>query len=91
MEMTAALEALRALKAPCQVILYADSNYLVNTFNRSWKRRKNHDLWEALDNENSRHKVTWAKVKAHANNVTNNRVDQLARKAADGLRCDGNT
>ena len=99
MEMTAALEALRALKYPCKVYIYTDSTYLKNGFAKGWvekwrkegrlsgrvtskgKKVKNPDLWLVLWQQTQIHDVTWIKVKAHADNALNNRVDALAVEA----------
>lgn len=95
MEMTAAIQALEALKEPCRVTLYTDSAYLCNAFNQrwldAWQRNgwrnsqknpvENKDLWETLLALCERHAVRWCKVKGHADNVHNNRCDALARKA----------
>ena len=92
MELTAALEALRSLKRPCQVDLYSDSAYLVSAFNekwiqnwqmRGWKNSArmpvaNRDLWEALWTEHQRHQISWHKVKGHSDNDYNNRCDKMA-------------
>ena len=93
MELTAAIEALNQLKVPCEVTLYSDSAYLINCFQNNWlegwkkknwvnsKREavKNRDLWEELDRLSNIHKITWVKVKGHADNKYNNRCDELAR------------
>ncbi len=91
MELLAAISALSALKEPCAVTLYTDSQYFSNAINlgwlREWKRRgwrrkdgalKNPDLWQQLDAllETHRVKVEW--VKGHAENEGNNRCDELA-------------
>lgn len=93
MELMAALEALRALNAPCQVTLFTDSEYLkkgITEWMPAWKRRNwrrkggklaNVDLWMKLDEEIGRHEIHWRWVRGHAGNVYNERVDQLARKA----------
>lgn len=92
MELRAAIEALKALKGPCEVELYSDSAYLVNGFNRHWVENwksngwinaskdevKNIDLWKELDRLNSTHSITWIKVKGHADNEYNNRCDRMA-------------
>ena len=92
MELTAAIEALSALKGPCEVELYSDSSYLINAFEKywiaSWKRNgwvnkskedvKNADLWKELDYLNGKHRMTWIKVKGHSDNEYNNRCDRLA-------------
>ncbi len=95
MELTAAIEALCALKEPCEVKLYSDSAYLVNAFQQKWldnwqkrnwvksdkKPVENQDLWKELLRLTGVHVVTWIKVKGHANNKENNRCDELATGA----------
>ena len=92
MELTAAIKALERLKEPCEVELYSDSAYLVNAFLEGWltkwqmngfkssnkKPVQNVDLWQKLIELNNIHKITWVKVKGHADNVYNNRCDALA-------------
>jgi len=92
MELTAAIEALNALKEPCEVKLYSDSAYLVNAFQQKWldnwqkrnwvksdkKPVENQDLWKELLRLTGIHAVTWIKVKGHADNPYNNRCDALA-------------
>ena len=93
MELTAAIEALGALKETCAVDLYTDSAYLCNAFNHgwilnwqrnNWKNSKNQpvenrDLWEQLVILSKTHEVHWHKVKGHSDNSNNNRCDELAR------------
>ena len=92
MELTAAIEGLKALKYPCSVELYSDSSYLVDAFNNGWitgwklngwrksnkEEVKNKDLWEQLDELAKTHDITWIKVKGHSDNEYNNRCDKLA-------------
>ena len=92
MELTAAIEAMRALKEPCKVTLYSDSAYLVNAFLQRWlvswqknnwlksdkKPVENQDLWKILLELTKTHDVTFVKVKGHASSAENNRCDQLA-------------
>ncbi|MCC7447548.1 MAG: ribonuclease HI [Anaerolineae bacterium] len=88
MELTAAIEALRALKKPCVVELYTDSEYLrrgITEWMDNWQRTnfkkgtiKNVDLWQTLNAEAARHEIHWHWVKGHAGNTYNERVDQLA-------------
>jgi ribonuclease HI len=92
MELTAAIEALRCLKASCEVELYSDSAYLVNGFDKGWLEGwkangwknsskddvKNIDLWKELDGLNKIHHIQWIKVKGHSDNESNNRCDKLA-------------
>jgi len=94
MEMTAAIEALRQLKRPCQVIITTDSQYLVKGMTewisgwqrKGWKNSKkepvvNKDLWEQLLFLSKSHSVQWKWVKGHAGHAENERCDQLAREA----------
>ena len=97
MEMTAALEALRALKEPKKVRLHTDSAYLANAFNQNWignwqrngwknsskKPVANKDLWQQLLKMTDRHDVQWIKVKGHADDELNNEVDRLAVAACE--------
>lgn len=92
MELTAAIEALSKLKEPCEVDLYSDSAYLINAFNEDWitkwqmngfrnankKPVQNVEMWQQLIEFNITHKITWIKVKGHADNKYNNRCDELA-------------
>ena len=99
MEMLAAIMALEALKAPCQVVLSTDSQYvqkgiaewLPGWIRRGWKTAggdpvKNKDLWERLQLAAAPHKVQWKWVKGHAGHVENERVDKLARAEAEKFR-----
>lgn len=99
MEITAVLEALKALKFPCEVDLYSDSAYVVNTFLQGWifnwikkdwhtasgEPVKNKELWQELYSLTKTHKVNFNKVKGHAYNKYNNRCDELARNAIKTL------
>lgn len=94
MELTAAIEALNALKQPCRVDLYTDSNYVrdgIGKWLENWKKAgwktaarkpvKNVDLWQALDEARARHDVSWHWIKGHAGHPENERADELARLA----------
>ena len=97
MELTAALEALRALDAPAHVTLHTDSAYLSNAFNEGWLDNwqennwqtssnndvKNKELWQALLDAADRHEVDWVWVKGHADNELNNMADELAVAAME--------
>ena len=91
MELTGVITALSALKEPCHVTLYTDSQYVESAVNlgwlESWQRRgwrrkggevKNPDLWQALIPLLETHDVTFVWVKGHAENEYNNRCDELA-------------
>lgn len=99
MELAAAIEALKALTAPCSVDLTTDSVYVKNGITlwlEGWKAKgwktaarqpvKNMDLWQALDEQNQRHQVRWHWVKGHSGHPGNERADQLANRGIDGLQ-----
>lgn len=94
MEMTAAIEALSALKQPCSVLLTTDSTYLkdgITGWIAGWKKNgwktkekglvKNIDLWKRLDTLVSKHSVQWEWIKGHAGHRENELVDQLSQQA----------
>jgi ribonuclease HI len=93
MELSAAIEALDALKAPSDVDLYTDSNYLrggITSWIKGWKKNgwrtadrkpvKNAELWERLEKAADRHTVRWHWVKGHHGHDENERADELARE-----------
>ncbi len=93
MELQAAIEALSALKEPCAVDLYTDSQYVkggMTGWIHGWKKNgwktsakkpvKNAELWQALDAAVQRHDLTWHWVKGHAGHPENERADELARE-----------
>lgn len=99
MELTAAINALDALKEPCNVDLYTDSVYVrdgISSWIDGWKTKdwktsarkpvKNADLWQKLDLARTRHNVNWHWVKGHAGHPENERCDELARKGVDENR-----
>ena len=95
MELTAAVEALRALKEPCSVTLVTDSQYLKKAFTdgwlRTWQRNgwvtaakkpvKNRDLWEELLTLTNHHDVEWSWTRGHSGHTENEAVDRLALDA----------
>ena len=98
MELTAVIEALRALKRPCAVTLFLDSEYVrrgITEWISGWKARgwrtaakapvKNVDLWQQLDAlvATSGHKIDWRWVKGHAGDPGNERADGLANKGVE--------
>ncbi|WP_129337470.1 ribonuclease HI [Cellulomonas endophytica] len=99
MELTAVIEGLRALTRPCAVTLHVDSTYVMNGVQKwmpGWKRNawrtadkkpvKNQDLWQALDVETARHRITWRWVKGHAGDPGNEAADALANRGVDEVR-----
>ena len=98
MELTAAIEALRALKEPCEVTLTTDSEYVrkgITEWIEGWKSRgwrtaakkpvKNVELWQALDKEVRRHRMHWHWVKGHSGHRENEIADRLANRGIDEL------
>ena len=99
MELTAVIEALGALKRPCDVTLTSDSTYVLKGIQEwmpNWKKRgwktsskkpvKNVDLWKELDLASANHEVVWKWVKGHAGNIENERADFLARSGMAPFR-----
>ncbi len=99
MELMGAISALEALKRSTKVTLHTDSKYVMDGVTKwihGWKKNgwktadkkpvKNEDLWKRLDAANASHDVTWKWVKGHADDVMNNRADELARNAIQILR-----
>ena len=98
MEMTAVIEGLAALKRPCEVVVYLDSQYVrqgITDWIHGWKARgwrtaakapvKNVDLWQRLDAlvAQSGHRIQWQWVKGHAGNPGNERADGLANRGVE--------
>ena len=94
MELTAVIEALKALKTHCIISLYTDSKYVMDGVNQwlpNWKKNnwrttnkksevKNIDLWQQLDELLPKHEILWNWVKGHNGHPENERVDKLARE-----------
>ena len=91
----AVLEALKALKEPCHVVVHTDSAYIHNAFEKGWIDRwqhngwktsakkpvENQELWMGIIDASKTHHVAYQKVKGHAADKYNNMCDELARKA----------
>lgn len=100
MELMAAITGLRALKEPCTVTLYSDSQYVVNGITKNWARKwrangwrrsnkepaLNPELWDELLNLCDRHQVTFQWVRGHNGHSENERCDRLAVAAAEAAR-----
>lgn len=98
MELYAAIVGLSALKEPCRVSLFSDSQYIVNGLNRwianrekpTWDGTTNGDLWASLENLCKKHVVNATWVRGHNGHVENERCDRGANRAIDEceLKCD---
>lgn len=93
MELLAVITGLEALKRPCNVTIYSDSKYVIDTIEKGWiyswiktgfKNKKNSDLWKRYLTAAKTHTVKFVWVKGHAGNPMNERCDTLATAAADG-------
>ena len=96
MELTAVIEALKALKRECDVVIHTDSRYVMDGVQQwlpNWKQNgwktsnkkspvKNVDLWQELDTLLQKHNIRWIWVKGHNGHEENERVDKLARDFA---------
>jgi ribonuclease HI len=98
MELTAVIEALRALTRDCDIRVVTDSQYVqkgVESWLANWKRKNwktsagkpvaNRDLWEALDEELQNHRVVWEWVKGHQGHAGNERADELANRGVESI------
>ncbi len=98
MELMGSIAALQALKKPCSVVLWTDSQYVkkgISEWLTGWKAKgwrtsanqpvKNQDLWQLLDEQAARHQVDWRWIKGHAGHYGNEVADQLANQAIDEL------
>lgn len=96
MELTAVIEALAALKRPCDVILHTDSQYVklgITEWLKQWERRgwktadrkpvKNIELWQQLDEQVRRHRIQWRWVRGHSGDPGNERADALANRGVE--------
>lgn len=92
MEMTAIIKSLAWIREKSglshedlqshKIILYSDSNLLIQSLNNGWKRKANTDLWAEIDRLRAWLDIDWTWVKAHHTNKYNNEVDALAQRAA---------
>ena len=98
MELTAVIQALGVLKRPCDIVLHCDSQYVlkgITEWIQGWKAKgwktasrapvKNVDLWQALDQARTQHKIEWKWVKGHAGDAGNERADQLANLGVESI------
>lgn len=88
MEILSVIEGLKSLKRfDIPVEIYSDSQYVVNTINKGWRKNANLDLWDELDRLIEKFdSVKFIKVKGHSDNNYNNRADKLANIAMDNYK-----
>lgn len=98
MELLGAIVGLEALKHPCAVVLWSDSQYLIHALTKGWldgwqkkgwrtasrEPVKNQDLWQRLLRAVDDHEIEWRWVRGHTGDVENERCDALAMAAANG-------
>ena len=102
MELMAVIQALKALKRRCKVVVHTDSQYVqkgMMEWISNWKRRdwrtadkkpvKNADLWRLLDEQVGQHDLSWKWVKGHSGDPGNERADELANMGAEQARSQG--
>lgn len=102
MELMAVIQALKALKRRCKVVVHTDSQYVqkgMMEWIANWKRRdwrtadkkpvKNADLWRLLDEQVGQHDLSWKWVKGHSGDPGNERADELANMGAEQARSQG--
>ncbi len=81
-EIAAAAVGLESLKKPCQVSVFTDSRYVVETMNGRFRKKTNHAWWERLDRAASAHKVHWEWTRGHAGHILQEAADNAARRIA---------
>ena len=99
MELTAVIEALRAIKRPCPMRIHLDSSYVkdgITKWIHGWKKKgwrtadgkpvKNDTLWKQLDALVAQHSIEWCWVKGHAGDPGNERADELANMGVEKVR-----
>ena len=82
MEITAVIEGLKKISKKTTIKIFSDSTYVINTMTKNWKRNKNKDLWNILDNEVLDKDIVWEWVKGHAGNQFNEEADHIAYNEA---------
>jgi ribonuclease HI len=87
-EVAAAALGLESLREPCQVHLFTDSRYVVETMCGRFRRKTNHEWWQRLDRASATHQVKWEWTRGHVGHVIQEAVDRGARKIAAQGRVD---
>ena len=87
-EVAAATVGLESLKEPCDVHLFTDSRYVVETMSGRFRRKANHDWWNKLDQAAKKHNVKWEWTRGHSGHLIQEATDRAARKIATLGRVD---
>lgn len=87
-EVAAATVGLESLKEPCDVHLFTDSRYVVETMSGRFRRKTNHDWWDKLDQAAKQHRVKWEWTRGHSGHLIQEATDRAARKIAAQGRVD---
>ena len=82
MEISAVIMGLEYTKEYQRIKIFSDSQYVINTMTKNWKRKANLDLWEKLDKLVSKREVLWEWVRGHEGNFYNEKAHNLAYKSA---------
>jgi len=81
-EIIAAAIGLESLRQPCQVNIFTDSRYVVETMNGNFRRKANHEWWKRLDKAANGHEVNWKWTRGHVGHILQEAADTAARKIA---------
>ncbi len=81
-EIAAAAVGLETLREPCQVHLFTDSRYVVETMSGRFRKKTNHEWWRRLEDAARRHQITWEWTRGHVGHLIQEAVDRAARKIA---------
>jgi ribonuclease HI len=87
-EIAAAAVGLEALKQPCEVHIFSDSRYVVETMSGRFRRKTNHEWWARLDKASDGHEIVWEWTAGHSGHVIQEAVDRAARRIATLGRVD---
>lgn len=87
-EIAAAAVGLESLREPCQVHLFSDSRYVVETMSGRFRRKTNHDWWKRLDQAATRHSVKWEWLRGHDGHLVQEAADRAARRIATSGQVD---
>lgn len=83
MELKAVIEGIKNCPDNSSIVIYSDSQYVINCATGIWKKSKNLELWDEYNKVTKRCKIIWQKVKAHSGDKYNELVDHLAKKEVE--------